>query len=257
MELTWEIIALIVIGGFLAAFIDSSVGGGGLVSVPVLLAAGLPPHLALGTNKLSASMSSVTSTLAFLHSGNINLRSTGKLVPFTAIGAAGGALLLQLIPSDWLRPAIVVMLIGVTIYTLLKRNWGMEGSARRKTTAAVKIGMVAAAFLLGGYDGFFGPGTGSFLIFIFLLLGFDFIQAAGNAKLLNFTSNVSSLIVFLALGWVDFRIGLLMGASMVLGSLAGSRLAIRQGARYVKLLFVLVTVALIGRQLWTLISGEN
>ncbi|QAY65914.1 TSUP family transporter [Paenibacillus protaetiae] len=256
MELTWGIIVLIIAGGFLAAFIDSTVGGGGLISVPVLLAAGLPPHLALGTNKLSASMSSITSTLTFLHSGKINLRSTGKLVPFTAIGASGGALLLQLIPSDWLRPAIVVMLVGVTIYTLLKRNWGMKGGAARELSSAGKLGMMAAALLLGGYDGFFGPGTGSFLIFVFLLLGLDFVQAAGNAKLLNFTSNIASLIVFLSLGWVDFRVGLLMGVSMVLGSLVGSRLAIRQGARYVKLLFVAVTVVLIGRQLWTLITGK-
>ncbi|AZN39028.1 TSUP family transporter [Paenibacillus albus] len=255
MELTWGIIALMVGGGFLAAFIDSSVGGGGLISVPVLLAAGLPPHLALGTNKLSASLSSVTSTITFWHSGKINLRSTGKLVPFTAVGAAGGALLLQLIPSDWLRPAIVVMLIAVTIYTLLKRNWGMEGATRKLTTAA-QLGAIAAAFVLGAYDGFFGPGTGSFLIFIFIMLGYDFVQAAGNAKLLNFTSNVASLIVFLSLGWVDFRLGLLMGAAMVLGSLAGSRLAIRQGTKYVKLLFVFVTVLLISKQLWTLIAGS-
>ncbi|WP_090581874.1 TSUP family transporter [Paenibacillus sp. OV219] len=255
MELTWGIIALMVGGGFLAAFIDSSVGGGGLISVPVLLAAGLPPHLALGTNKLSASFSSVTSTITFWRSGKINLRSTGKLVPFTAVGAAGGALLLQLIPSDWLRPAIVVMLIGVTIYTLLKRNWGMEGTYRKLTTTA-QLGAIAAAFVLGAYDGFFGPGTGSFLIFIFIMLGYDFVQAAGNAKLLNFTSNVASLIVFLSLGWVDFRLGFLMGAAMVLGSFAGSRLAIRQGTKYVKLLFVFVTVLLIGKQLWTLISGS-
>jgi len=252
MEFTWEMIAFVAAGGFLAAFIDAVVGGGGLISVPVLLAAGLPPHLALGTNKLASSLSSLTSTATFMRSGYVDWRKTGKLVPFTAVGAVAGALLLQSMPSEGMRPLIVVLLITVTAYTLLKRDWGMTGR-ERKLTRRGWIGMAAAALLIGGYDGFFGPGTGSFLIFAFLLLGLDFVQAAGNAKLLNFTSNISSLIVFLLLGQVAFGIGLAMGAAMVLGSLAGSRFAIRQGARYVKLLFVSVSVLLIARQVWILI----
>jgi len=254
MEWTWEIIIIVVAGGFVAAFVDAVVGGGGLIAVPTLLAAGLPPHLALGTNKLAGSMASLTSTLTFMRSGYVDWRMTGKLIPLTAIGAVSGALLLQQVPSDWMRPLIVVMLIVVTLYTLLKRDWGVIRGEARKLTKAGALGLAAAALLLGGYDGFFGPGTGSFLIFTFLLLGLDFVQAAGNAKLLNFTSNVSALIVFLALGQVAFSIGLLMGVSMVAGSLAGSRVAIRQGSRYVRVLFVTVSVLLITRQIWTMVG---
>jgi len=156
VEWTWGIIAFVAAGGFLAAFIDAVVGGGGLISVPVLLAAGLPPHLALGTNKLSSSLSSLTSTLTFMRSGYVDWRKTGKLVPLTAVGAVSGALLLQLLPSDGMRPLIVVMLIAVTVYTLFKRDWGTKGGKARRLSRAGWIGLGAAALLLGGYDGFLG-----------------------------------------------------------------------------------------------------
>ncbi|MDQ6419447.1 TSUP family transporter [Paenibacillus sp. LHD-117] len=254
MDITWQMVLIVAAGGFLAAFVDAVVGGGGLIAVPALLAAGLPPHLALGTNKLAGTMSSLTSTLAFLRSGHIDLRLTGKLVPLTAVGAVSGTVLLQLVPSDWLRPLVVVMLIGVTVYTLFRRDWGKIGTFRALTRRS-GIAMAAAALLLGGYDGFFGPGTGSFLIFAFLLLGMDFVKAAGNAKLLNFTSNLFSLAAFVVLGSVAYGIGLIMGAAMVLGSLAGSRVAIKQGARYVRPLFIGVSALLIARQIWLLAAG--
>jgi len=254
MEWTWEIILIVAAGGFVAAFVDAVVGGGGLIAVPVLLAAGLPPHIALGTNKLSGSMASLTSMITFTRSGYVDWRRTGKLVPLTAIGAVSGALLLQKVPSDWMRPLIVVMLIVVTIYTLLKRDWGVIEGKAKKLTKAGTLGLAAAALLFGGYDGFFGPGTGSFLIFTFLLLGHSFVQAAGNAKLLNFTSNVSALLVFIAFGQVAFSIGLLMSVCMIAGALVGSRVAIRQGSRYVRILFVAVSALLIARQVWILMG---
>lgn len=253
-EWTWEVILIIIAGGFLAAFVDSVVGGGGLISVPALLAAGLPPHLALGTNKLAGTMSSLTSTIAFFRSGNVNLRMAGKFVPFTAVGAVGGTLLLQLVPSDWLRPLVVVMLLLVTLYTLFRRDWGKVNTLKALSRKGWIV-MAAAAFLLGGYDGFFGPGTGSFLIFAFLLLGMDFVKAAGNAKLLNLTSNLFALVTFMFLGSIAYGIGLLMGAAMVLGSLAGSRIAIKQGAKFVRPLFIGVSALLIARQIWTIAVG--
>ncbi|GKU76188.1 TSUP family transporter [Paenibacillus sp. L3-i20] len=254
IELTWEIIIIIVVGGFLAAFIDSVVGGGGLIALPALLAAGLPPHLALGTNKLAGTMSSLTSTITFLRSGNIDLKMTSKLVPLAAIGAITGTLLVQFVPSEWLRPLVIVLLIIVTIYTLFRRDWGSIATFRSHSKRSW-IAMAVTALLLGSYDGFFGPGTGSFLIFAFLILGLDFVKAAGNAKLLNLTSNVCSLVVFICLSSVSYGIGLLMGAAMVLGSLVGSRVAIRQGACYVKPLFIGVSTLLITRQIWVMIAG--
>ncbi|REK71542.1 TSUP family transporter [Paenibacillus paeoniae] len=253
-EWTWQVICIIVAGGFIAAFVDSVVGGGGLIAVPALLAAGLPPHLALGTNKLAGSMSSLTSTIAFFRSGHVDLRLSGKLVPLTAIGAVAGTLLLQLVPSDWLRPLMIVMLLLVTLYTFFKKDWGSV-STLRSLSRRSWLAMAVAALLLGGYDGFFGPGTGSFLIFAFLLIGLDFVKAAGNAKLLNFTSNLFSLIAFVALGSVAYGVGLLMGGAMVLGSIVGSRVAIKQGAKYVRPLFIGVSALLIARQIWVMTVG--
>ncbi|QJC50927.1 TSUP family transporter [Paenibacillus albicereus] len=253
--MSWELFVWIAAGGFLAAFVDSVVGGGGLVSVPVLLTAGLPPHLALGTNKLAGTMGSLTSMLAFLRSGKIEGRVVWRLFPLTVIGAAGGTLLLQLLPSDWLRPLVVVLLALITIYTVFKRSWGVDGQARRAFTRRSAVLIACAAFALGGYDGFFGPGTGSFLIFVFLMAGYDFVRAAGNAKVLNFGSNVASLATFAVLQSIDWTIGLTMGAFMVLGSLVGSRLAIRRGAKYVRPLFIAVSVLLLLRQAWELLRG--
>lgn len=255
MELTWQIVLIILVGGFAAAFVDAVVGGGGLIAVPTLLAAGLPPHLALGTNKLASSMSSLTSTLTFMRSGHVDLKLTGKIVPLTAAGAVAGTLLLQLVPTEWMRPIIVALLVAVTIYTIVRKDWGKVATFRALTGRS-RVGLAAAALLLGGYDGFFGPGTGSFLIFAFLLLGLDFVNAAGNAKLLNLTSNVCSMAAFMALGSVSYGIGLMMGSVMVLGSLVGSRLAIRQGTRYVRVLFIGISALLIARQIWLVATGD-
>ncbi|MBB3110171.1 hypothetical protein FHS18_002238 [Paenibacillus phyllosphaerae] len=252
MDLSIEMIVLIVAGGFLAAFVDSVVGGGGLIAVPVLLAAGLPPHLALGTNKLAGTMSSLTSMITFARSGHIDTKLVKRLFPITVVGACGGTLLLQTIPSDFLRPLITALLVVITAYTLLRKSWG-ERQTYSKLTRRTGLAMAIAALGLGAYDGFFGPGTGSFLIFVFLLLGFDFVRAAGNAKVLNFGSNIASLVTFMLLGSVDYRFGLLMGVSMVIGSLVGSRMAIRKGASYVRPLFLVVSLLLIGKQVWTML----
>jgi uncharacterized membrane protein YfcA len=251
-NVTWDMLLLVIAGGFLAAFVDSVVGGGGLIALPVLLMTGMPPHLALGTNKLGGTLSSLTSTLSFMRSGKIDLKLVRGLFPLALVGAAAGTLILQKIPSASLKPLVIVMLIAVTIYTLLRKSWG-EITTFKKLSAKSGVYMALAALCLGGYDGFFGPGTGSFLIFVFLLLGFDFVNAAGNAKVLNFASNLASLVTFILLGSVDYQIGLPLAAAMIAGSLIGSQVAIRQGARYVKPLFIGISLLLIGKQVWDLL----
>lgn len=250
---TWGIFFLVMAGGFLAAFIDSVVGGGGLISLPVLLASGLPPHLALGTNKLASTLSSLTSTLSFLRSGKIEWKLVRGLFPFTLVGAALGTVILQKIPSGSLKPLVVVMLLAVTVYTLFRKNWG-DVKTYKQLSKQSGIYMVLAAFIMGGYDGFFGPGTGSFLIFIFLLIGFDFVTAAGNAKVLNFGSNIASLVTFICFQSVDYGVGLPMGLAMVCGSLIGSQVAIRKGSRYVRPLFIGMSILLVAKQLWDLLK---
>jgi uncharacterized membrane protein YfcA len=253
MELpSMDMLLFLIAAGFIAAFIDSVVGGGGLISVPALLLTGLSPSMVLGTNKLGSTLSSTTSTLSFLSSGKINRKLVLALFPLSFIGAALGTFTVHLVPSAFLRPIVVCLLVVLLVYTLMKKNWGALAAPRVMTTP-IKVAAAVCAFILGFYDGFFGPGTGSFLLFMFLLLGFDFVGASGNAKVLNMASNIASLGSFLWLGSVHLGYGLPMGIAMIAGALVGSRLAIRHGARYVKPLFIIVTSLLVGKQLWDLI----
>ncbi|TGA99299.1 hypothetical protein E4665_05515 [Sporolactobacillus shoreae] len=232
--------------GFSSGFIDSVVGGGGLISTPALLSVGLPPQIALGTNKLASSTGSLTSTLTFIRSGKINLGLTLKLFPLSFIGSAFGVLLVHFLSPSLLRPLILTLLCAVTVYTLTKKKWGAS-STYIGLTKKNSSWFLPLVFSIGFYDGFLGAGTGSFLIFSFLMLGFDFISAAGNAKVLNFGSNIAALITFAILGYVNYRIGAVMAAALIAGSWCGAKFAIKKGSSYVKVLFVVITVALIGK----------
>jgi uncharacterized membrane protein YfcA len=247
-----DMLLFLVGAGFIAAFIDSVVGGGGLISLPALLLTGLPPGLVLGTNKLASTMGALTSTASFLFSKKVNFKLAASLFPISFAGAALGAYTVKQIPSDFLKPLVVCLLVIVTIYTLLKKNWGALSTYRGLTRkSSVLLG--SGALLIGFYDGFFGPGTGSFLIFIFLMVGFDFVGASANAKVLNLASNIASLGTFLLMDSVNLFYGLAMGAGMIAGALIGSQVAIRKGTTFVKPLFILVTALLIGKQVWTLV----
>jgi uncharacterized membrane protein YfcA len=239
----------IMAGGFLAAFVDSVVGGGGMISLPVVMATGIPPHLVLGTNKLASSISSLTSTLSFVKSGQVDKKLVLRLAGFSVAGGAIGTIVLHWVPSSFLRPMMIVMLLAVTAFTLTRKQMG-DKRTYAGLTRKTGLCLTATALLLGGYDGFFGPGTGSFLIFAFLLIGFDFVGAAGNAKVLNLCSGLASLSMFALFHSIDYRIGLAMGLAMVFGSLAGSQLAIKKGARFVRPLFLSMSVLLIAKQLW-------
>lgn len=240
---------ILIICGFLAGLIDSVVGGGGLIGIPALLSAGIPVHLLLGSNKLAGTLCSFTSTASFMKSGKIDFSLVKVLIPFSIIGAVSGTLTVRQVPSEFLKPLVIVMLVVIIIYTLFKKAWGDVSTFQGSTAKSRLIG-IAVAFVIGFYDGFFGPGTGSFLIFAFLMMGFEFVTAAGNAKVLNFASNISSLITFIALGSVSYSYGLIMGIPMVIGAVVGSRIAIRKGASYIRPLFITVTVVLIGKQIW-------
>ncbi len=235
--------------GFIAAFIDSIVGGGGLISLPALLLAGLPPGLAIGTNKLGGTASSLSSTISFLRSGKIHLKLALSLFPFAFIGSGIGSYIVTLLPSSFLKPMVVVLLILVSLYTIFKKNWGVESTYSEMTRRTWLLSAVVA-FAIGFYDGFFGPGTGSFLMFAFLLLGFDYVTAAGNARMLNFASNIASLLTFIALKHVHFYYGIPMAAAMLVGAAVGSRFAIKKGAALVKPLFLTMTALLIGKQIY-------
>lgn len=230
--------------GFLAAFIDAVVGGGGLISIPTLLAVGLPPSIALGTNKLASVFGSMTSAIRFIRSGKVDLKLVGRLFVPVFILAMLGASLATFLPAQLLKPIVIVILTLVLFYTILKKDWG---DVRKVQSFTVRKAILITVLLslIGFYDGFLGGGTGSFMMFILLLFGFDFLGAAGNAKVLNFASNLGALILFMILGEVNYLYGLIMAASMIAGSYVGAMFAIKQGVGYVKVLFIVVTALLI------------
>lgn len=250
-DITFLVLALC---GFVAAFIDATVGGGGLISLPALLFIGLPPALALGTNKLAGTMSAVTSTAAYLKSGKVNYRLVAPAFPLGVIGAAAGAVVVHHLPAAFLRPLVLVLLIIVAGYTFWNKRLGLTPN-RTILTKRVFFFAALSALVVGFYDGFFGPGTGSFLMMIFVLLGFDFVHASGNARTINFASNLGALGTFITLHAVRYTDGFVLGGAMVLGALVGSQFAIRKGVTYVRPLFIFVTFIVIAQQVYTLIRG--
>jgi len=245
IELTPSVLAILAGAGFLAGFVDSIAGGGGIITVPALLAVGLPPHLALGTNKLQSCFGSLTAAIHYSSKGLVVLRETLLGIGFTAVGAATGTIVIQRISPGALRHAIPVLLVVVFIYMLRSREVAEDDRAAR-------LGRIAFYSLfgltIGFYDGFFGPGTGSFWAVAFVaMLGLGLKRATAHTKIMNFTSNVTSLAFFLLGGNVVFAAGLLMGAGEVAGALLGSRLVIVRGVRFVRVFFLCVVAVTLAR----------
>lgn len=233
--------------GFLAAFVDSIAGGGGLISIPAFLAAGVSPHLALGTNKFCSSCASLTSSLKFIKSKKVDLDFLKYLLPFTLLGAVMGVNTVLKIDEKILQTLVLILVLFVGVYSVFSKSIGVENKFKGTTKSNIILGIILA-FSLGFYDGFFGPGTGSFLIFgLIKIFGFDFVQAAGNGKLLNFTSNITSLIIFAIHGEIYYLIGIPMALFMILGAKFGTSLAINKGSKLIKPIFITMSLAVAGK----------
>ena len=246
--LDFTVMAVMAGMGFIAAFIDSVVGGGGLISIPVLMWAGLPMLNVLGTNKIAACMGAFAGFLTYWRSGTVDKKIMRVMFPLAFVGSIIGVLIVRQIPPDFLRPLVVVMLIVIAIYSVVKKNWGADKKSVHVSHKNYLFGLVAI-FLIGVYDGFFGPGTGSFMLFLYLMMGYGFLGAAANARAANFASNIAASIIFIACGLVDFSYAIPMGCGMILGAACGASMAISKGATYVRPLFIGMTVILIGKQL--------
>ncbi|WP_042477197.1 TSUP family transporter [Bacillus ndiopicus] len=246
LDLDISLIVILIFFGFLAAFVDSVVGGGGLITLPALLFTGLSPASAVATNKLAGSLGSLTSTITFYRSGKLDIRSVYKWFPLSFFGSMLGAWVVHLINPEILKPLMLVMLAAVAIYTIFKKDWGHLSTYKNLSRKKLVI-FLLVLFVIGFYDGFLGPGTGSFLIFAFLIVGFDFLKAAGNAKFLNFGSNIGGLLMFISLGQVNYTYGLIMGVAQIAGAICGSKYAIKRGSGYVRILFIVVTIILLAK----------
>jgi uncharacterized membrane protein YfcA len=238
---------IVSLASFFAGGVDSIVGGGGLILVPALFASypGAVPATLLGTNK-SASVWG-TSIAAWQFSRRVQIQWASMLPAMVCALAGGfvGAWTVTLVDGSFLRKLLPFILLGVLLYTLARKNLGEVHAPRTSRGAATAIAC-AIGGVIGWYDGFFGPGTGSFFIFLLVrFLGYDFLNASASAKLLNVATNGAALVLFAAKGHVWWHVGLVMAVANIAGSLLGARLALKHGAGFVRTVFVVVVSALI------------
>jgi len=234
--------------GLLAGFVDSIAGGGGLIALPVLLSTGIPPQVALGTNKLQGSFGTLSATINFIRKGKASLRDNLPGMGFTLAGAAAGAIAIQMIDAGFIRHLIPFMLLFVFVYTLLQKNLGLAPGPQ-------KMGRLPFFILfglgLGFYDGFFGPGTGAFWTGALLIfLGQDMTAATGTTRIMNFTSNVVALSLFIIGGNVLWAAGLTMAAGQIIGARVGSGMAIKKGAPFIRPIFLTMVFLTIMRLIY-------
>jgi len=240
---------LLVFVGFLAGMVDSIAGGGGLIALPALLFIGLPPQVALGTNKLQGSFGTLSAAYNYIRKGQVTLKGALSGIIFTFIGATVGSCLVQRLDPGFIKPLIPFMLLAVFVYTLFAKNLGFT-DRKAKLNALVFYAIFGIA--LGFYDGFFGPGTGSFWTVAFMyFLGANMTRATGYTKVMNFTSNIVALIWFILGGNVYYKIGLTMAAGQLIGARMGSNLAIHNGARFIRPFFLWVIFLTIVRLIYT------
>ena len=243
------LVLLIGIGVFAAGFVDAIGGGGGIISVPVYLLAGLPTHFALGTNKLSSCTGTSVSALRYLKNGYVNWKMA---LPSAVLAMAGSFLgnRIQLKVDERILKYVLVVVLPLAAWALLRQKSLPEREGQMPTARRRAI-VWTASFLIGMYDGFYGPGTGTFLLLVYCgLAKMDVRTASGNVKLVNFSSNIAALISALLAGKVLIWIGLIAAAFSIAGHYVGSGLAIRNGSRIVRpviltvLLLLLVKVVL-------------
>ena len=247
-------IVLLCMAGFIASFVDSIAGGGGLISVPAFMLAGLPPHMVLGTNKFSATAGSFTSSLGFIKSGNANFKLLKYLIPFTFIGAVLGVKAVLNIDQKFLTTLVLILILFIGIYTLFSKSLGLQDKFQGLTKSNVACGILLA-LSLGFYDGFFGPGAGSFLVFGFInIFGFNFVSSSANARTLNFVSNITALILFAISGKVNYMYGIPVAIFMILGAKMGTSMALNKGSKLIKPIFVTMSLAVAVKMLLNMLQ---
>jgi uncharacterized membrane protein YfcA len=243
---------LVTLASLFAGFVDAIVGGGGLILVPALFAVfpGTHPATLFGVNKGASVWGTAAATLQYARRVQM---PWAALLPAAGVAFAGsmaGAWTVTVVSPDFLRRALPLVLLAVLAYTLVRKDLGRVHAprflGRRETGAACLLGVT-----IGFYDGFFGPGTGSFFVFLFVRwLGYDFLHASASAKLLNTASNLAALALFAYKGHVWWHFALVMALANVAGSLLGTRLALKHGSGFVRVVFMLVVSALILKTTW-------
>ena len=253
MELEIWQFALLFAAAFFSGFVDAICGGGGMITIPALLAVGVAPHAALATNKFQASFGSFTAAANFALKGYVDFKEIILGVIFTLLGAAFGTFIVLLIDSKFLNYIIPFLLLALLVYMIFSPNLGQE---ERTPKLDAKLFYVVFGFLLGFYDGFFGPGTGSFWTFALVgVLGLYMKKAVAHTKVFNFTSNIVSLVVFIIGGQILWFVGAVMAIGQVLGGYVGSNMVIKKDVKFVRKILIFVVFATILKLFYSLIFG--
>ncbi|HSY54808.1 MAG TPA: TSUP family transporter [Opitutaceae bacterium] len=238
---TWAF-PILFVTGLVAGFVDSIAGGGGLITLPVFFSFGIPPQFALGTNKLQAAFGSGGAAWHYSKSGIVKLSDCGLGIGFTLVGAVAGTLTVQRLDPTFLKHFIPIVLLAIAGYMIFRPKLGEQDIHPRMKPLMF---YATAGFALGFYDGFIGPGVGSFWTMAFMLgLGFNLTRATGYTKVMNLASNVASLVFFMLAGQVFYGAGLAMGAGQLLGARIGSRMVVKRGVKFVRPIFLTMVLAL-------------
>jgi len=230
---------------FLGGFVDSIAGGGGLITLPAYLLAGLPMHTALGTNKFTSSLGTTVSTARYWKNNYVDKKLAIPTIAAALVGSAIGAKLTLLVPEKTLQYVLLIVLPVVSFFVLKKKNFGEEPAACSQSRKKTVVIATVASFVIGAYDGFYGPGTGTFIILVFT--GFAKMNvktASGNAKLMNLASNVAAVVTFIISGKVNFIIGGAAAIFSILGHYIGSGMLIKNSGKIVKPVILGVLVLL-------------
>lgn len=250
-EVTFEVLLLLIAAGFVAGFIDAVAGGGGLITVPVLLIAGANPVTALATNKIQGLFGSATAAISYARGGHVDLRTQWKSAVIAFFASIGGALLVSLLPVELIRYALPILLVGIAIFFATKKGLDDVDRASRLSPAIFAATVVP---LCAAYDGLLGPGAGSFYMLAFVgLAGYGILKATAHTKLLNFASNAGALAAFAVVATPWWFTGLAMGIAQIAGARVGAGLAQKQGAKVIKPLLVLTTITLALKLIWDLL----
>ncbi len=249
--LTSRVLLLLLVAALAAGWIDAVVGGGGLLQLPaLLLVPGMSPVEALATNKLASIFGTSTSAATYYRRVGPDLRTALPMAAVALLTSFAGASVAAALPADVFKPVIVAALIGIAAFTVLRPALGQVTALRHSARRHHRIaGAVGAG--IGFYDGVLGPGTGSFLVFAMVsMLGYDFLNASAKAKIVNVATNLGALFFFVPYGAVFWGLGLVLGAANMLGGYLGARTATARGARFIRVVFLVVVTALIGRVGW-------
>ena len=247
---------LLLAAALLAGFVDAVAGGGGLIQVPALFA-GLPreaPATLFGTNKLASIFGTLSAARRYLREVDMNWSIAVPVSVSAFVFSFAGAAVVAWLPKEVVRPLVLGLLVAVAIYTWLRPDFGRQQNEPRIRGKQVLPVATLAGALLGFYDGFFGPGAGSFMIFAFVrLFGMDFLHASATAKIVNAATNAGAILLFAPTGHMLWALGFGMAACNIVGAQLGSRLAIRHGSGFVRLVFLIMTSLLIAKIGWDIL----